>query len=261
MKSSNSSWSWMLSVALTVITSTLYHFLSTMKWSLCCDYYPHFIGGKTEAKGSSVTSPRHTAIKWWSLLAPASHLWQGRGCPGPCQVSRDGRQVSGKAEETMLWAGSHSSASFPSQEKGAEGSWKARLLACSLQPPWRYNVLWDCDYKKRHSENWGSASTFPSGGRFLQTLLFSPGNSWDVAGHWKRKQASPYIINPKYAGGVAEIQETNGNLIHRVRWGLDSTVSRQACEVSKIRTLVTHSFNKHSLCITLCELCWPWGKL
>lgn len=57
--------------------------------------------------------------------------------------------------------------------------------------------------------------------------------------------------------GAAEIQETNGNLIHSVRWGLGSTVLRQVCAVTKIRALVTHSFNKHALGITLCELCWP----
>lgn len=73
-----------------------------------------------------------------------------------------------------------------------------------------------------------------------------------LLGTKKERKPSPYIINPKNAGGAAEIQETNGNLIHNVRRGPDSTISRQACAITKIRTLVTHSFNKHSQCITLC---------
>lgn len=43
-------------------------------------------------------------------------------------------------------------------ERGTEGNWEARLRACSpLLAPFRYNVVWKCNYKKRHSLKTGAA--------------------------------------------------------------------------------------------------------
>lgn len=165
--------------------------------------------------------------------------------------------MSGKTEETTWWAGSHSSASFPSQEQGAEGAEKpGGLLVPSSLP--RGAMCSETETIKSVNRKTGAVQALSLPGDFFCKLFCSlqetPGM---LLGIEKGRKRSPYIINPKYAGGAAEIQETNGNLIHNLRWGLDSTVSREACAVTKIRALVTHSFNKHSLCITLCELCWP----
>lgn len=132
MKSSNSSLSLMVSVTLSArhcITLTLHHlFLPTMKLSMYYDYYPHFTYEKTEAKRSSVTSPRTHSYQVVELATP-SLTPRTRGCPGPCQISLNGRRVSGKAEETTGQAGSHSSSSFHKQGEGYRRELKSQI-AC-----------------------------------------------------------------------------------------------------------------------------------
>ena len=143
-----------------------------------------------------------------------------------------------------------------SGERGAGGSREARLLACPLQPPVRYKVLRDCDYKKRPSPKTGAVQALSPPEDFFCKLFCSLQETLGrLLGIKKERKPSPYIINPKKAGGAAEIQGTNGNSAHSVREGPGSPASRQACAVTKIRTVVTHSFNKRPLCVSLCELC------
>lgn len=182
----------MVSVTLSArhcITLTLHHlFLPTMKLSMYYDYYPHFTDENTEAKGSSVTSPRTHS---YQVVEFATHsLTPGtRGCPGSCQISLNGRRVSGKAEETTWQAGSHRSSSFHKQEKGTEGSWKARLLACSLMALFRYNVVWQCGYKKRCSLKTGAAQALSFPKDFFCKLFCSLQETLGMLLRIKRKES------------------------------------------------------------------------
>lgn len=247
-----------------VITSTLYHLLiSTMKWSLCCDYYPHFIDGKTDAKGSSVTSPRHAAIMWQSLLPPASHLGQDRACPGPCQISVDGRWVWGKAGGDHVLGRITQLRLLPQgRERVQKGAEKPACLFVPSSLPLGTMCSESVTIKSIPLKTGAVQALSPPGDFFCRLFCSLQETLRMLLGTKKERKPSPYIINPKNAGGAAEIQETNGNLIHNVRRGPDSTISRQACAITKIRTLVTHSFNKHSQCITLCAspegICSPW---
>lgn len=68
------------------------------------------------------------------------------------------------------------------------------------------------------------------------------------------RKPSPYIINPKYSGEAAVIQEIKGNFIHSMRWGPEVTISRQVCAVTEIRMRsFIHSTNV-PCAATLCEL-------
>lgn len=60
----------------------------------------------------------------------------------------------------------------------------------------------------------------------------------------KERKPSPYIINPKYSGEAAVIQEINGSFPLSARWGPEVIISQQACAVTEIGTSVIHSFNK-----------------
>lgn len=143
-----------------------------------------------------------------------------------------------------------------SGERGAGGSGRGQIAGSS--PPasrWVQSAP-RLRYKKRPSPKTGAVQALsPPEDSFCKLLCSLQETLGRLLGIKKERKPSPYIINPKEAGGAAEIQETSGNSVHSVRRGPGSTISRQACAVSKIRTLVTHSFNKRPLCVSLCELC------
>lgn len=130
----------------------------------------------------------HIAVKWWSLLPPASH-------PGPedllalaksvlmeeeCLEKQ--RRLRGRQDHTVP-------APSTSREKGTEGSWKARLLAYSLMALFRYNVVWQCGYKKRCSLKTGAAQALSPPEDFFCKLFCSLQETLGMLLRIKRKES------------------------------------------------------------------------
>lgn len=170
--------------------------------------------------GTPHPAPSHTCDKLY-ILALTKSVWMATSA----QKSRD--QMAGGIIQFCL---------LPERGEGCRSKLQSQMPACSLLASFRYRAVCKCDYKKLHFLKTGAAQAFSPRGLFLQSLLFSPGNSWDVLGIKKeRKPSLSYIINPKNAGEAAEIQEVNGNFIYNVRRGTEIAISRQARVISEIR--------------------------
>lgn len=152
----------MLSVTLSAghcITSTLlYHlFLPTMKLSV---YWllPPFYRWKNWGKGKFGDQPKDTQLSSGGVCYPQPHALDE--LQGVLALATSALMAGNCLEKQRRPRCRQDHAVPPpstNREKGAEGSWKARLLACSLMAPFRYNVVWQHDYKKHCSLKTGAA--------------------------------------------------------------------------------------------------------